>query len=234
MKKDWVVWLCCFLLFIAGALWAGWKPPVDFFKVTDIHDFFEICSSVATVFAVVLAALSVNTWRSQIGAQTDHDLARRLAVVALSYKDSCLVSWIDADFCFKNKDAKVSVWPDGLRTGVIEGLERKMEAGRKSRSELLALLLEVRAIWGVKKANEYDAVLNFSEQCHSVVRDFIVLNSGVGAEDYRQARYHEIADAEADFIGQGFVAGPIKVSERIALLAAEADKSLAMKLMRGS
>lgn len=65
MKKDWVIWLGCFLLFFAGVIWGMIPDKTGFFVVADIHDLFDMLGAVATAVAAAVAVIALTNWRSQ-------------------------------------------------------------------------------------------------------------------------------------------------------------------------
>lgn len=65
MKKDWVIWTGCFLLFFAGVIWGMIPDKSGFFVVADIHDLFDMFGAVATAVAAAVAVIALTNWQSQ-------------------------------------------------------------------------------------------------------------------------------------------------------------------------
>jgi len=172
LKKDWIIWLGCLLLFASGMVWGMIPIGTDFFKIKDVHDLFEIFSSIATVLAVGLAFFGVNAWRQQVSAEADHALAQRVAVAALKYKETTRVAFGDAQFAVMQFSVGIDGLPAGLLETFISKMEERLEASQSSKAEFLAVLLECRAIWGSEFPNRYDDFLNFTESLFGCLRTF--------------------------------------------------------------
>lgn len=172
MRQDWVVWLGCVLLLCAGAVWGTVPISTDFFKVNDIHDLFEIFSSIATVLAVGLAFIGVNAWRQQVSAEADHALAQRIAVAALKYKETSRTAFGDAQFAVTQFAVGVEGLPEGLLDSVVLPMEQRLQRAQDSKAEFKAVLLECRAIWGDEFSNKYEGLLNLTENFYACLRLF--------------------------------------------------------------
>ncbi|MBD9443056.1 hypothetical protein [Pseudomonas sp. PDM04] len=172
MKHDWVVWLGCALLLCVGAIWGAIPIGTDFFKVKDIHDLFEIFSSVATILAVGVAMIGVNAWRHQVSGEADHALAHRVAVAALRYKETSRTAYNDAQFAVTQFHFGIAELPEGLVERFIVPMERRLQKNQDSKAEFLAILLEARAIWGADFSNKYNELLNLTENFNSCLRSF--------------------------------------------------------------
>lgn len=169
MRKDWVVWCGCALLFSAGAIWGGVRLDIQFFKVANIHDLFEIFSSAATVAAVFLAFAGVNAWRQQLGAESDHALAQRVAVASLKYKEISKSAFSDAQFCLLQFDAGREMVPVGVLELYIPGFEARLKRNQESKAEFLGVLQECRAIWGKEFSDKYNVLISHTETFYTCV-----------------------------------------------------------------
>lgn len=197
MKKDWVVWLGCLLLFVSGMLWGMIPKGNNFFKIKDVHDLFEMASSLATVLAVGLAFSQVNAWRKQHVAQSDHDLSQRLTAASLRYKEAVVVAHADAAFVLLN--FHLGGLPPDLLDKLIPSIEAKLKSNIDRRSEFLLALQEGRAAWKSEISDKFDDLLNFSEHCNTVVRAFIDWSvSGGKFEGYKVSLERQYALFEAN------------------------------------
>ena len=169
-----MIWLWCTLLFLAGVTWGSIRLKTDFYTVSDIHDLFEVFSSAATVVAVIFAAYSVNNWRSQIKVQADHELARRLAISLLKYKETIQIAHSDAQFCVNNCIVGFEGLPPELLKSVVDGMIVRMNDNNNQKAELLGVLLEVRALWGDELPNSLDSLFNIHAEFNGCVRLFAV------------------------------------------------------------
>ncbi|MCS4312962.1 hypothetical protein M2397_003265 [Pseudomonas sp. BIGb0381] len=169
MRKDWVVWCGCALLFGAGAIWGGISLDIQFLKVANIHDLFEIFSSAATIAAVFVAFAGVNAWRQQLGAESDHALAQRVAVASLKYKEVSKSSFNDAQFCALQFNVGREMLPVEILELYIPGFEARLEKSQESKAEFLGVLQECRAIWGKDFSDNYDILISQTDTFYNVV-----------------------------------------------------------------
>lgn len=226
MNKDWVVWLGCILLFGAGAVWAAVPIGTKFFIVENVHDLFEIFSSIATVMAVCLAFLGVNAWQRQISAQSDHDLARRVAVESLRFKDTAVEAWIDAKFAINQYPYGVNSLPSDLMEKIAQSMEEKLIRRDDVKVKFMAVLQEARAIWGSSFVAEYDELLRFSENCNICSRSFVAWRNGGD-------RYiNEMTKVEAYLSERNMLHIEGKVAKAVGYLTKDADHALDRKLLR--
>lgn len=217
-----MIWLWCTLLFLAGVTWGSIRLKTDFYTVSDIHDLFEIFSSAATVIAVIFAAYSVNNWRSQIKVQADHELARRLAVSLLKYKDSIQVAHSDAQFCVNHSIVGFEGLPPDLLMNVVDGFVQRMKDNADQRAELLGVLLEVRALWGDDLPNSLDALFNACNEFHKCVRLFAVATHPAAKFETQDSYKTKIIEIGEAYVRSGWEEGKVKSkSNDLSLLAEE-------------
>ncbi|MGS0546648.1 hypothetical protein HXW87_21155 [Pseudomonas sp. Y5-11] len=172
MKKDWIIWLTCVLIFLAGVTWGSIRLKTDFYTVDNIHDLFEILSSAATVVAVILAAFSINAWRSQIKAESDHELARKLAVSLINLKETIQSAYADMQFCRNNCIVGFEGLPPDLLRSVTNSFIVRMEKAKTQRADLQVLLIEARALWGDELSNSFGGIINICDEFYGCVRLF--------------------------------------------------------------
>lgn len=234
MKNDWMIWFVCLLLFASGVVWGMTPSETAFFKVKDVHDLFEIFSSIATVLAVGLAFVGVNAWRQQVSAEADHALAQRVAVAALRYKETTRIAFGDAQFAVMQFNVGVEGLPVGMLDSFISKMEERLEASQNSRAEFLAVLLECRAIWGNEFSNQYNEFMNFTENFSGCLRTFFkwirLDKNGMYADVFAQSlrRYYE------QFEQEKWLQISAQQLTKIDELTKEADRELKSKLLRGN
>ncbi|WDG77318.1 hypothetical protein PUP68_21655 [Pseudomonas chlororaphis] len=65
MKKDWVIWTGCILLFFTGAIWGMIPDKSGFFAVENVHDLFDMFGAIATAVAASVGVIALTNWQSQ-------------------------------------------------------------------------------------------------------------------------------------------------------------------------
>lgn len=231
MRKDWVSWMVCVLVFGAGAVWAQIPIATSFFRVEDIHDLFEIVSSLATVVAVALAYMGLSTWRQQIKGHSEHALATRVSIECRRYKDSLAGAWADAHFSLLQSDLGEDSLPADLWATISGRMASQLQEREEIKTMFQAALLEVRALWGVEIAAKYDHLLNFGEACDSCVRAFNSWSDRNGQEMVRALNKYGLERSRVKFKENGWMDVDGKVSVLIESLAREADSVVRQKLL---
>jgi len=209
LKKDWSVWLWCVLLFLAGVTWGSIKLKTGFFTVDNVHDLFEIFSSAATVIAVILAALSINAWRSQIKAESDHDLARKLAVSLINFKEAIQAAHSDMQFCRNNCIVGFEGLPPHLLRHVTDSFIVRMDKAKTIKAEILALLIEARALWGDELSNSFGGIINICDDLYGGVRLFSIIIEPDVEFERRELFKTRIIEHGDKFEADGWVEGKI-------------------------
>lgn len=230
MKKDWAIWLLCALLFLAGVTWGSIKVKTGFFTVDNFHDLFEIFSSIATVAAVVLAALGINAWRSQIKAESDHGLARQLAVSLMNFKDAIQAAHADMQFCRNNCIVGFEGLPPHLLRSVTDSLIVRMDQAKTLRAEILALLIEARALWGDELSNSFGGIINICDEFYGGVRLFSIIIDPEVDFERRELFKTRIIEQGDKFEAEGWGEG--KVRFRADELSERAYDYIKSKLLR--
>lgn len=166
-------WIAGSVVLIGGFIAGNIDLENDFFGVKSIHDLFDIFSSAATVFAVFIAWRGVNAWRRQASGQADLELARRLAVSALAFKESAVPAWLDAKFCIN----QFRFGPQSLNPPMMESIRVSMGERIRKREEVRinfgAVLQEAKAIWGSDFTIKYNKLIDFCEVCDMCAQEFI-------------------------------------------------------------
>ncbi len=165
MKADWVVWFGVIFIFLAGVLWGGVNIPTNFFEIENVHDFFEVLSSVATVIGVGVALFSVNAWRGQKVSEYDHDLARRAVISLAKFKDVVRDTWIDASFLAGQVNSGQYPYSEYLYEKTHRKIFESNSYRENSKGELEAILLEIKAVWGENYLSDYSIIIGYFHIC---------------------------------------------------------------------
>jgi len=225
MKKDWVIWGGCVLLFGAGVIWGLMWTKKEFFYVQSIHDLAEIASSIATVAAVFIA---LTAWKKQLRAQADHDLARRVVVGAERFKKAALNLIIDSQFCCEN--ASIQFADYNLIARIEAGIASRLAIFDEEIAAFEALLVEVRAIWGSELDTLFERVRGVASQSYESNKNFLMFLAESGNPDIPdglEVEVHVFCDQLPEL---GLNGGPAEVSRVIADLASSADAYLKRRL----
>ncbi|MGP6426344.1 hypothetical protein [Pseudomonas pharyngis] len=234
MKQDWVVWAGCGLLFCSGVVWGGGRLDMDFFKIANIHDLFEIFSSIATVAAVFLAFSGVNAWRQQLGAESDHALAQRVAVASLKYKEVSKAAFNDAQFSLLQFDAGREMVPVGVLELYLPSLEARLKKNQESKAEFLGVLQECRAIWSKGFSDKYSVLINQTDtffNCVSALCQWIKMSPDdqmIKAFEYQLSRNYKKFERE-DWLSK--TPGQLVMFDEWTV---SADEEIRLKLIRPS
>lgn len=180
MKRDWVVWLGCFLLFGMGTVWARVPINNNFFVVADIHDLFEIASAIATVVAVCVAWESYNSWKRQVHAPADLELARKLVHALHQYKNDILRLWFSAELAVELLEMPIEPTAEAVTLGFSDFEDLYLQES-SAKQDLKSLLLQCRIAWRIDFDEEASALFKFSERCNYVVRNYLLRTRSPGS-----------------------------------------------------
>lgn len=226
MKKDWVIWTGCVLLFGAGVLWGLIWTKADFFHVQNIHDLAEIASSIATVAAVFIA---LTVWKKQLRAQADHDLARRVVVSIERFKRATLSLIVDAKFCCGNSSLQYADYP--LIERIEAGITSRLSTFDDETSTFEGLMVEARAIWGTELDDHLGHLREIAARTYDSNRQFLIFLNESANPDLQ-----ETLEAEVDFVcdrlnALGLDGEPKNIYRGLNEFVAPADAYLKNKLM---
>jgi hypothetical protein len=168
MFKDRVVWAGCAALFFSGVVWGGLTVDINFLKIANLHDFFDIVGAVATAVAVYIAA----TWKKQLGSTRDYEHARKTAVVALKYKESVVDVWDAADNCLAQSESGEKM-DSRMKEFVRFTVETRLDLAEKLRSEMQENLVECRAIWRNGIDNDLSKAIAFENTCSNCAKLYL-------------------------------------------------------------
>lgn len=175
MRRDWVVWLGCVLLFGCGAIWAQIPIKSDFFVVDNVHDLLELLGALATIFAVCVAAANINIWKQQVNATADLELARKVVTSLYRYKSNIMDVWVWAEFAvaqLKDLEAKGFKLSDSLSSEIEGALARNSHA----QLELKDLLLQCQRVWRVNFSFDTTQAFVFADRCSSVAKNYLLFS----------------------------------------------------------
>lgn len=179
---DRVIWPGCGMLFVSGAVWGANLKAESFFVIANLHDLFDIFGAMATVAAVVLAVIGFNRWKVEVGAASDHELARRLSVVLLKYRLELESLWGFANVASQQSDSEAWMLDhDQYSQHVYESALARIKIAR---SELEAVGLECSAIWGGMYEARFDELFKFENICANTVSSFLYLCAARPIENY--------------------------------------------------
>ncbi|MBV7523406.1 hypothetical protein KW834_03165 [Pseudomonas sp. PDM29] len=191
MRRDWVVWLICFLLFGSGVVWAQIPIPSNFFIINDVHDLFEIIGALATIVAVCVAAAGINAWRWQLRATSDHDLARKLLISIYKYREVIKRIRHPMIMIFETSaddNEKRSEKPDVERfQGLCKAYSRRFKAAEEIRVLLLSELLEADVVWGERLRTIVSHLIKLELELGEYLRSHLMVINPSEADDMREA-----------------------------------------------
>jgi hypothetical protein len=187
MTRDWVVWLGCFLLFGCGAVWAQIPIKTDFFVVDNIHDLFEILGALATIVAVCVAAASINSWKHQVNAVADLELARDFVISLQRYKDCIVGVWVIAEFAAAQAHGSETP-PLELSEPIDADFQRSLDELSKSQLEVKDLLLRCQSVWRINLISESKQLFQFSDRCSLTVKNYLLLSRKIPASPNMASR----------------------------------------------
>ncbi|WP_155741746.1 hypothetical protein [Pseudomonas putida] len=117
----------------------------NFYKVESIHDLFEIFGAAATIVAVVMAAVSLGSWRKQAKASIDHEIARELIVNLNRFRDLIMIGWSHAeDYIGWRSQHLFYLSEEGRTANIYESLLKEI---RQARAEIETTILEAKVLW---------------------------------------------------------------------------------------
>ncbi|WP_162714354.1 hypothetical protein [Pseudomonas putida] len=171
---DKVIWTGCGLLFLSGVVWGSNINSPSFFIIPNIHDLFDILGSIATIIAVILAAVGLNRWRVELGAASDHELARRMAVALSRYRTEIINLWHYADSASTQNDSEHWIRDkDAFEIGVYDHARAQINAAR---AQIDPIVLECDAIWDDIFKNDLAPIFQIENLCVNTVSTYLYLS----------------------------------------------------------
>lgn len=146
-----------------------------FFEIKDIHELWEIIGAAATTFAVGLAIYGFNSWKVQIGAASDHDLARRVAVSLRRYRVAVVAAWHAAESSAVQIQSETWIGKGGRDNFVVSIYQAKVDAVDQARADLESVALEAAAIWRGIFETGFDRVYQIDQKCCNCIESYLLL-----------------------------------------------------------
>lgn len=145
-KSFWAAGLMI-LLALGSYLYKNILFGDNFYKVDSVHDFFEIIGAAATTVAVIVAAVSLGSWRKQAKAAIDHDIAKSLMISLSKFQDVTLICWSRAQR-FMEYRQQYSQGSHFEHNFMVSYYEEGLKDAKLCRDELEGVVLEAEILWG--------------------------------------------------------------------------------------
>jgi len=178
MKKDYVIWGGCALLFLAGAIWGMAWTPKEFFKVRSIHDALDIVAALATVLGVFAALYQLNSWRKQQASGNDHALAVRAAAIVNDREYHIKRIWIIVAVIHfgvaANRLKKDAPAPETF----LKLSQSTVDDFQKGAPLLKSISFECEMFWGADYAKPLTELIKVSDLCVQYMNQFKSFASG--------------------------------------------------------
>jgi hypothetical protein len=175
VKNFVFVWLLA--VFLGGV---GLAIPTDeasrsFFAVENIHDLWEIIGAIATTIGVGLAIYGYNSWKVQISAASDHELALRVAVSVRKYRVAVIATWHAAESAAVQIQGDTWIGEGGRENFLISIYQARIDAVDKARIDLESVALEAAVIWRGIFETGFDRVYLIDQKCRECIESYLSL-----------------------------------------------------------
>ncbi|CAI8797234.1 DUF4760 domain-containing protein [Pseudomonas jessenii] len=228
--KDKVVWLVCFLLFLAGVVWGKLTFSSDFYKVANIHDLFEIFGAASTVGAVFVALIGLSTWRKQVKASSDHELASELIVAMRRYQQELVKCWYLAESSVEHIKNNTWIGNGGRENHLVRLYEGRLEDVQASRATLETIELKAAELWGLKFELGFFMAYKAESVFCAYIHDYLSLLIDGGFNPVAEERSDKTLTRWEHLVEQGLVDGQ-SVSDYVDGLYSEIRRQLRRKLI---
>lgn len=176
--KDWLVWLCCLLLFLVGVLFGGvWIPKSDFFKVDNVHDGLEILAALATLIAVFAAWRQLDSWRNQHSSTNDHNLAIKAASILSERAYHTKKVWLMAAVVHFALAAREAGKGDPDLKGLHQFAESSSDNFKQGAGLLKGVAFECEMLWGDGYITPLMDVILLGDLCSQYLDAFVAYSS---------------------------------------------------------
>lgn len=232
MKNFIFVWLLGVLL---GGI--GLAIPTDgvnrsFFVVKDLHDLWEIIGAIATTVAVGLAIYGFNSWAVQIGAASDHELARRVAVTLRKYRMAVVAAWHAAESSAIQIQGDMWIGEGGRDNFLISIYQAKIDTVDQARADLESVALEAAVIWRGIFETGFDQIYLIDQKCRNCIESYLFLLIR-GTYDDRAMSTAEIALKSWDEFKEHGITSDESIKMLFDCKIAEINVALNSKLLKG-
>lgn len=168
-------WLLCLGVFGAGVIWSKLIFPSDFFKVDNIHDLFEMLGVVATSAAVLIALITMDSWRKQVKAESDHELARRVVLALRKYRDELIKTWSYAESSVAQISGNTWIGEGGNDNPLVGLYRQRLEEIAAVRAELAPIEIECSEIWGGVFKTQFAELYSYDDGFCSFIETYLGL-----------------------------------------------------------
>ncbi|QSL85981.1 hypothetical protein [Pseudomonas atacamensis] len=227
--KDKVNWVVCVLLFFSGVIWGRLFTQDDFYKVSNIHDMFDIFGAAATVGAVVLAMFSLNSWRKQGKAESDHELARKVVVELRRYQEELVRTWSYAESSVAQIQNDTWIGDGGPDNSLVGIYESRLKEAKDARSALAAIEIETSELWGGIFEEQFIRIFHLDHLFCSFIETYLRLLIRGTFDDQSESISIECLRRWEKLQGEGlkdFDSAKSYISEAISMLKDEARNKL--------
>lgn len=168
-------WLLCLGLFGAGVVWSKMITPSDFWKVNNVHDLFEILGALATSGAVLIALMTMNSWKRQAKAEADHELARRVVIILRKYRDELVHTWSYAESSVSQIRGSTWIGDGGNESPLVGIYQRRLDQMEEVRAQLSPIEVECSEIWGGIFKTKFDELYSYDDGFRSFIETYLRL-----------------------------------------------------------
>ncbi|MEK1943712.1 MAG: hypothetical protein AAAB16_25335 [Pseudomonas sp.] len=222
---------CAVVLIFMGVIFGRALVEDQFFVIGNIHDLLESFAAIATIAAVGVAYVGINTWRSQISAATDHDLARRVAICVNKLTNEVLYLWGQVGSAAT--EVRKAPPPTGLRMYSLfrDGIQNRVSASESFRAEIKTLQFECRALWGDDFSFKFDELMQFEYLCVQTCQSFINWQED-GLDSIRLSIYARLVLSGDKWLVDKGLDKLESVNKYLKEITADLDSALKEKMLR--
>lgn len=168
-------WMLCIGIFFTGVIWIELIFLSDFWKVENVHDLFEIFGAVATSGAVLIALMTMNSWKQQAKAEADHELARRVVIILRSYRDELIHTWSYAESSVVQIRGNTWIGDGGNDNPMIGIYQSRLDQMQVVRAQLAPIELECAEIWGGVFTTKFAELYSYEDGFRSFIETYLHL-----------------------------------------------------------
>ena len=199
----------------------------DFFVIENIHDLAEIIAAIATVIAVFVATDGISAWRDQAIATSDHELARRVAVILQRYKFASYRAWEYADYLVSNMQHEIG--KGGVNPEFLSEVKNELKDLEEISSEVHSISLECRALWSKKIWDDFQRMSwlgNQSRECINLYLSWARVEEGESQRSVYSGVAFQISMEVIQSVGSTTASVNAYLDRALDPIGAEVDKRL--------
>lgn len=140
------------------------------------------------------------------------------------------MSYLDASFCIDGCASGLNEIPLELYKGLLDSALSRRERAKAEKTELLALLLESRALWGDELSDSLKVFVNSCDKFQGCVRLFKLAVDAEEAGIEKNTFAKRLIERGEQYKAEGWVKG--KVLEKVNKLSSFADDYIKYRLLR--